>query len=261
MAIKTSFCTRVMRIIKLLAWLYATGKRLGRLDGATLEQRHQTLRDLSVACLKILNVHLDTRYHAEKQPKTGLLIAANHVSWLDIFVLSALYPASFIAMQEIKKWPVIGKIVGNAGTVFIDRSSRKDIDVINAAISQELERDGNVCFFPEARTTLGNGVLPLKAALFQAALNSNQAVQPIVLRYYDNQTRTQAVSFAGINLLRSLWQIVSIERIDVKVDVCAQILPSSLAEQDRFLMKDEVERCLSEIVLLDSPKPNKILPE
>ena len=76
-------------------------------------------------------------------------------------------------MQELKNWPIIGKMVTNAGTVYIDRSNRKDINIINAAISRVLDADGNVCFFPEARTTLGNGMLPLKAALFQAALDSN----------------------------------------------------------------------------------------
>ena len=258
---KTPFLTRFQRIFRLLCWLFTTGKRINQLDGATVAQRHQVLREMSENCLHILNVQLHITPHHEKQPETGLLVVANHVSWLDIFALSALYPSSFIAMQEIRNWPVIGKIVSNAGAVYIDRSSRKDIDVINAAISQELERDGNVCFFPEARTTLGNGILPLKAALFQAALNSDKPVQPIALRYYDGNTRTQAVSFAGINLIRSLWQIVSIAHINVKVDIGQQILPKDLPTLDRFVMKDEVERYLTEIVLSDSPAPDKILPE
>lgn len=262
MRVKNSILTRLARIFHLLGWLYQTGKRLRSLDNATQEQRERALSEMGADCLKVLNVRVDVnRSQPENAQQRGLLVVANHVSWLDIFVISMLYPSSFIAMKEIRTWPVIGRMVSNAGAVYIDRSSRKDIDVINASISQVLEQNGNVCFFPEARTTLGNGILPLKAALFQAALNSNAPVQPLALRYYDEDVRTSAVSFAGVNLIRSLWQIVSIPHIKIKVDIGAHILPASLPEPDRFLMKDKVQEYLSPIVLSDSPAPELILPE
>ena len=56
-------------------------------------------------------------------------------------------------------------MVRNAGAVFIDRSNRRDIDPINAAISHTLEKGGNVCFFPEARTTLGNNIFALEGGV------------------------------------------------------------------------------------------------
>ena len=252
---------RSARIFKLLIWLYHTGRNLRQLDTATDEQRAATLRHMGQSCLDTLGIQI----HASPSPSPspaqhGLLIAANHVSWLDIFVITALYPASFIAMQELKNWPVIGKMVTNAGTVYIDRSNRKDINIINAAISRVLDADGNVCFFPEARTTLGNGMLPLKAALFQAALDSNAPVQPIAVRYYDDGERTTAVSFANANLFQSLWRIVSIEQINVKVTIAPQLLPCDLPERDRFLLKDQVEQTLLPIVLSDSPNPEQVMP-
>src|SRR5262245_10912481 len=38
------------------------------------------------------------------------LIAANHVSWLDIPILSALTPLSFIAKREVASWPLFGTL-------------------------------------------------------------------------------------------------------------------------------------------------------
>lgn len=251
---------RIARIFKLLIWLYHTGRNLRRLDHATDEQRAAALRHMGQSCLDTLGIQTHVEAPNGNQAQHGLLIAANHVSWLDIFVITALYPASFIAMQELKNWPVIGKMVTNAGTVYIDRSNRKDINVINAAISRVLEANGNVCFFPEARTTLGNGMLPLKAALFQAALDSNAPVQPIAVRYYDANERTTAVSFANANLFQSLWRIVSIEQINVKVTIAAPLLPRDLPENDRFLLKDKVEQALLPIVLSDSPNPEQVMP-
>ena len=74
----------------------------------------------------------------------GVLVAANHVSWLDIFAMSAVYPSSFIAKQEIKNWPVLGKMGQNAGTVFINRNSRRDVEPINQAICAALKAGQNV---------------------------------------------------------------------------------------------------------------------
>ena len=252
---------RIARLFKLLIWLYHTGRSLRQLDNATDEHRAATLRRMGQSCLETLGIQIQVEPPSSpSQPEHGLLIAANHVSWLDIFVITALYPSSFIAMQELKNWPIIGKMVTNAGTVYIDRSNRKDINVINAAISRVLEANGNVCFFPEARTTLGNGMLPLKAALFQAALDSNAPVQPIAMRYYDANERTTAVSFANANLFQSLWRIVSIEQINVKVTVAPPLLPHDLPEPDRFLLKDQVEQTLLPIVLSDSPNPEQVMP-
>ena len=251
---------RIARLFKLLIWLYHTGRNLRQLDHATDEQRAATLRHMGQSCLDTLGIQTHVEAPDGSQAQHGLLIAANHVSWLDIFVITALYPSSFIAMQELKNWPIIGKMVTNAGTVYIDRSNRKDINIINAAISRVLDADGNVCFFPEARTTLGNGMLPLKAALFQAALDSNAPVQPIAVRYYDAGERTTAVSFANANLFQSLWRIVSIEQINVKVTIAAPLLPRDLPENDRFLLKDKVEQALLPVVLSDSPNPEQVMP-
>ena len=100
----------------------------------------------------------------------------------------------------------------------------------------------------------------MKAALFQAALDSQAPVQPLALRYYDNEHRTQAVSFAGVNLLRSLWQILAIERIEVRVDVGDWLEPEAVGEGGRYMLKDLVEAYIKPIVLSDSPSPDAILP-
>ena len=261
MSQKAPLSLRFARIFRLLAWLFKTARALRRLDNASMEERYEAMRRMSQGCLDVLDVRLDVQDSgAEQRAQNGLLLAANHVSWLDIFAITALYPSSFIAMQELRRWPFIGRMITNAGTVYIDRSSRKDIGIINAAISRVLDAGGRVCFFPEARTTLGNGILPLKAALFQAALDSRAPVQPVVLRYYDSGVRTEAVSFANANLFQSLWRVVSIPQIVVKVDILAQIRPDMLPENDRFVMKDRVEQEIAACVLADSPNPERVLP-
>lgn len=254
---KTNFFIRLKRIFRLIIWLFMSAKQFRRLDNTTPEQREQVLRQSALNGLKILNITLQHTTLPEKPNNKGLLIVSNHISWVDIMAVCALYPCGFIAMKEILSWPIIGKIIKNAGTVFIDRSNRKEIDPINAAITEKLNQGANVCFFPEARTTLGNNILPLKAALFQAAINGEAAVQPLALRYYNQNQRTEQVSFAHINLIVSIWRIVSIPNITVKIDVGTPFIPDSNA--DRFTVKEQVETFLSSIILSDSPNPERIL--
>src|SRR5699024_3691316 len=57
----------------------------------------------------------------------AVMWVANHVSWIDIFVLNSCRATSFIAKQEIKRWPLIGWLVQAVGTIFIDRNNRRVI--------------------------------------------------------------------------------------------------------------------------------------
>jgi 1-acyl-sn-glycerol-3-phosphate acyltransferase len=52
-----------------------------------------------------------------------LLILANHASWLDIVVISALTPAVFIAKKEVATWPLFGQLAKLQRSVFIDGTS------------------------------------------------------------------------------------------------------------------------------------------
>jgi len=45
---------------------------------------------------------------APPPPGAGGLIVANHVSWLDISVIGAQRPLSFVAKSEVAAWPVVG---------------------------------------------------------------------------------------------------------------------------------------------------------
>ncbi len=255
--VKAPYSLRIKRIVGLAGCLFSSMRTLNSLNRATLQQRNEALTRISSSAMRALGIKLNVTTPPQHFNVQGTLIAANHVSWLDIFALSALYPSSFIAKQEISRWPFFGKMGRNAGTVFINRNSRKDIDPINAAISEALVQGQNVSFFPETKTTSGNSVLPFKAALFQAAINSCAPVQAIALRYYDGEHRTVAPSYAGsINLLKSLWRIVSVPELHIRIDFAPLIETAGQTEQDRFSIKDTAESFISAKVAEDSPDLN-----
>ncbi|MGI9405570.1 MAG: lysophospholipid acyltransferase family protein [Hyphomicrobiaceae bacterium] len=102
-----------------------------------------------------------------------LLLVANHVSWLDIVVLSAVTPVSFVAKKEVRSWPFVGWLARLQRTVFIDRERRASLQATSRQISRRLHVGDKVLFFPEGTSSDGNRILPFKSSLFAAVRPRN----------------------------------------------------------------------------------------
>lgn len=139
------------------------------------------------------------------------LIVANHVSWLDIFVINAVHPCRFVAKSEIRAWPVLGWLTAQAGTVFIARGSRRELRHVFKGIVATLEMGARVAFFPEGTTAPQGTVLPFHANLFEAAVDAKVQVQPYALRYLDaNGVLHPAVDFTGdMTFARSVMAVLA----------------------------------------------------
>jgi 1-acyl-sn-glycerol-3-phosphate acyltransferase len=126
------------------------------------------------------------------------MVVANHVSWLDIFVINALQPCRFVAKSEIRDWPVLGWLSAKAGTVFLVRSNRRDLRVIFKGLVSALQGGERVAFFPEGTTGQQGALLPFHANLFEAAVDAGATLQPYALSYVDGAGRPHAgVEFLG----------------------------------------------------------------
>jgi 1-acyl-sn-glycerol-3-phosphate acyltransferase len=115
-------------------------------------------------------------------------------------------PVRFVAKSDIRRWPLVGFLVSGAGTIFIERSRRKDTARTNRAIVEALTRGEYVAMFPEGATTDGTAVKPFHASLFQPALSAGARVVVVALRYVtpDGNVNLDA-SYVGE---RSLWQSI-----------------------------------------------------
>jgi 1-acyl-sn-glycerol-3-phosphate acyltransferase len=138
------------------------------------------------------------------------LIVANHVSWLDIFVINSLHPCRFVAKAEIRGWPVLGWLAARAGTVFIARGKRRELRHIFQGLVDVLREGERVAFFPEGTTALQGTLLPFHANLFEAAIDAKVAVQPYALEYVDALgARHAGVDYVGATtFVQSLFKIL-----------------------------------------------------
>jgi len=116
-------------------------------------------------------------------PARAALFAANHLSWLDSLVLAAAAEVSFVAKQELRRWPLIGTMIADSGGVFIRRDDPEAIARAVRDVASCLEAGHAVCVFPEATTGDGCKLRPFRPSFFESALVSRAAVVPVALRY------------------------------------------------------------------------------
>jgi 1-acyl-sn-glycerol-3-phosphate acyltransferase len=134
------------------------------------------------------------------------VIAANHVSWLDIFAVQAVHPTRFVAKSEIRDWPVAGWIAERAGTLFIRRGLRRDTARINELVHAALSQGDCVGIFPEGTTTEGDTLLKFHSSLFEPAVANAARVHPCAIRYqHADGSPCRAIAFVGdLSFMQSL---------------------------------------------------------
>lgn len=144
--------------------------------------------------LDILGLRL--RLGGKVQP--GTLLVANHISWIDIFVINAVCPTTFVSKAEVRHWPLVGWLCERTDTLFIDRGRRHQVQHVAHQMAERLAAGRNVAFFPEGTTSEGDRLLPFHAGLFQPAIAARVAVQPVAIRYSGSDgRRATAPAYAG----------------------------------------------------------------
>jgi len=205
--------------------------------------RHARIQWWSAKMLRRLGLELQV----SGTPRPGAkLVVANHVSWLDILAIHAVLPeARFVSKSDVKQWPLVGRLVAGAGTLFIERESKRDALRVVHQCAAALQAGDSVAVFPEGTTGDGRTLLPFHANLLQAAIATACPVQPVLLRFFDAAHRVSpAVEFLGdTTLVQSLWRVVCARGLGVEVSVLA---PEGTAHADRRALAAHLRELLAE---------------
>lgn len=133
-------------------------------------------------------------------------VVANHVSWIDVFVLNAVGTCRFVAKSEVRGWPAIGWLSARAGTIYVARGARAGLTAANATIATHLRAGERVAFFPEGTSGPQGGVLPFHANLFQGVIAAGAPVHPVAIRYLGpDGALSAAAEYIGD---MSLWESI-----------------------------------------------------
>lgn len=198
-------CWRVLRLlIHILHGLWLASVTMPRLQPSQQSARVQVW---ALAFLGHAGVRLEIR---GQPPITGpVLLVANHLSWLDIPVMHAARHCRFVSKSDVQDWPLVGTMATAAGTLYIERSSRRDALRIVRLMEEALKAGEVLAVFPEGTTGDGRSLLPFHANLLQAAVSGDAPVQPVGLRFTDQASgqTSHAPSYVGDEtLLGSIWR-------------------------------------------------------
>ncbi len=159
---------------------------------------------------------LGARVRVEGSPPQGsFFLVANHTSYVDIFLLGSRVEAAFVAKADLRGWPIVGKILAAADTIFIDRGLRSDVVRVMDLIHRDLARGLGVVLFPEGTSGKGDVLLPFKPSLLQLPARDQLPVSFASLHY---QTRPgappahQVVCWWGdASFSPHLWQLLRLD--------------------------------------------------
>jgi len=207
---------RLLRVVlHLLQGIWIIHRAFPKLSLTEREERVQ-------AWARAMLAHLAIKLVVNGQPPLAgpVLLVANHISWLDIVVMHAARHCRFVSKADIQRWPVVGTLADAAGTLYIERESRRDALRVVHHMAERLQAGDVLAVFPEGTTGDGAHVMPFHANLLQAAISAQAPVQPVALHFAD--CVTGAMSFAPCyigddTLLQSVWRTLTTPNLEAVV--------------------------------------------
>ena len=210
----------------LIPW-QSTALRFEQLRRKTFPQRyHRFLCRLFGIRLRVIGTPVQDQ---------GVLMVANHTSWLDILVLSAVARVSFVAKAEVQSWPFFSTLARLQETVFVDRVRRSQTGEARDQIRDRLQAGDALVLFPEGTSNNGNRVLPFKSALMGAAESElgtdagghvrHVPVQPVSVAYVGvhgipmgREFRPLFAWYGDMELVPHLWEALQTGPIEVVIE-------------------------------------------
>jgi len=185
----------------------------------------------------ILRVEL--RRRGTPSARRPTLFVSNHVSYLDITLISALVETGFVAKGDIAGWPVIGGLARLQRTLFVARRRGAVAEQVEA-LRARLAAGDNLVLFPEGTSTDGRALRPFKPALFGAldGLAAEVLVQPLWIAYraldgapLDAASRDRIAWYGDMTLLPHLATLAGHAHIAVEVGFGEPVRAAAFADR------------------------------
>jgi 1-acyl-sn-glycerol-3-phosphate acyltransferase len=226
-------------ILHLLRGMWTITTRFPKSNAA---EQSELIADWARGLLRLLNVTV--RVNGQPAQKGPMLVVINHISWLDILVMLAAQPVCFVSKSEVKHWPLIGWLATNAGTLYIERTKRRDALRVVHETAAALKSGKLIAIFPEGTTSDGKQLLPFHANLLQAAVSAASPVQPVALRFLEaDATFSMSPVFIGDDtLISSIWRMLRAAPVTAQLDFLEPVASSGMQRRE---LAEQLEKLIS----------------
>ena len=217
-----------------------------------------------------IRLHIDGGVARER----SVLLISNHVSWLDITVLSAVAPVSFVAKQEVAFWPFVSWLAKLQRSVFVDRTRRSEVTDKANEILTRLEDGDHIVLFAEGTSSDGNSVVPFKTPLFAAVkptrgdpLGPDLCAQTLALTYTKlhglplcRRGRPAVAWYGDMDLASHAWRLLGLGPVDAHIRIGPPVPLDDFADR-KALARYAEEKVRSDVaeLLRGGPPANPTL--
>jgi 1-acyl-sn-glycerol-3-phosphate acyltransferase len=207
--------------------------RTGRLHARTA-----WLQRWSRFACRVLGIRIST---CGSMPSAGLLVS-NHLSYLDVIVLSSIGPCVFVAKGDIAAWPLFGWLARAAGTIFVDRQRRFGSAAVVDLVREAIAGGSLVVLFPEGTSSDGSTVLPFKSSLLESAVQLRCPVAVAAIKYAldDGSVADEVCYWGDMRLLPHLLNVFFKRAIHAKCSFSLPKIRGGNRKEIARALRDEV---------------------
>jgi 1-acyl-sn-glycerol-3-phosphate acyltransferase len=197
----------------------------------------------SKVMLRILNIKI----HASRtRPLDNYLIVSNHLSYIDVLVLSSVHPSCFVTSTDVRDTPFLGHISKLAGCLFVDRKNKKNLRDEIQELRDALQSGLNVIVFPEATSTNGDEVLRFKRPLFESSIATGKAILPLTINYLKISgkqvsllNRDKVCWYGEMDFFPHFFSLLAEKEIEVEIILSEPIIPELMNTIDLALKSQQ----------------------
>ena len=181
--------------------------------------------------MKLFCVNISVIDAAELFNSAPCLIVSNHLSYLDVLILTSVKPTLFLSHKGIEREPIIGTLAACGGTVFVDKSAKANLMFEMMQLADILEGGNSLTLFPEGATGDGEMVRPFHSAFIEAAVRAGTSVLPVCLQYcringspVTKENKNLIFIYGEMPFLPHIWALFkNLKTLDVTIKVFDRI--------------------------------------
>ena len=154
----------------------------------------------------------------------GSLIISNHMSYIDMILISSILPVVFVASVEVNETPILGLFARCGGTIFIERRKKSLLNLDIKQLDYFLSRGFTILLFPEGTTSKGDSILPFKSSLFNAVVNKNIIIENLCIKYIsvndsliNHENRNYIYYYGEMTFWSHFSKLLEVDKIFVKI--------------------------------------------
>jgi 1-acyl-sn-glycerol-3-phosphate acyltransferase len=237
---KLKLICRGVRLVQILATFLLRTSIVSLINKDNIGALAELTHIYSAKILRAFNVSVSVTGSGELANAEPCLILSNHLSYLDILMLSSVRPSLFLSHTGIEKEPLIGRLATNGGTLFVNRSSKSKLESEMHRFAGMLKAGNTVTLFPEGTTGDGTGIMPFHSAFIGAAIIAEKPVLPICIQYESfngepitPQNKANVFIYGKASFLGHIKNIfLKEEEMSVNIHVYERIFPCDMSRKE-----------------------------